>query len=153
MMAKRPTFERPLTDIKRSIVGSWTSDDQRVVLASKKAFYRGSGRHKSYPSPSKEWVINTKTDLAKCDKFSEKDWPKLQQTLRAAIRAGCTSGTSDDAFPFRAWAYINNVLHEARRTNTETGEYHAFPLDYKEHHPQDPQNLLKKAPRVDIAVV
>jgi hypothetical protein len=73
--------------------------------------------------------------------------------LREAIQSGCTSGIPEEAFPFRAWGYINGVLHEARRTNPESGEYHAFPLDYKEHYPQDPKKLLRKATRVDIAVI
>ena len=152
-MAKRPSFERSPTDIKRATVGTWTVDERVIHRASKTAVYKGSGKHKNYPSPSRVWLIDPKTDAAKCEKFSEEDWPTLQRLLREAIESGCTAGNSDESFPFRAWAYINGVLHEARRTNAETGEYHAFPLDYREHHPHDPHKLLKRAPRADISVI
>ena len=55
-------------------------------------------------------------------------------------------------FPSRAWVYINGVLHEARLTNQAIGEYHGFPLEYDEQFPEDPHDLLRNAPRVDIAV-
>jgi|ERR1035441_3714676 hypothetical protein len=152
-MAKRPSFERSLTDVKRGTVGTWTPDAKKVKLASEKALYRGSGKHKTYPSPTKEWIVDPKTDATKCDKYSPKDWPKLQRLLREAILSGCTGGDSEDLFPFRVWAYINDVLHEARRTNAQNGEYHAFPLDYKEHHPIDPKKILRNAPRAIIAVI
>jgi len=152
-MAKRPSFERSPTDIKRGTVGTWTFDAKIVRHASHRALYKGSGKHKNYTSPTNEWIVDPKTDASKCEKFSEQDWPKLQKLLREAIELGCTSGNPNEAFPLRAWAYVNDVLHEARRTNLQTGEYHAFPLDYKEHHPSDPQKLLRNAPRVNITVI
>jgi hypothetical protein len=142
-----------MTDIKRGIVGTWAPDAKSVDRASSKAQYRGSGKHKNYPSMTKEWIVDPKADAAKCDKFSDKDWSKLQRLLRDAILSGCTAGDSEEPFPFRVWAYINDVLHEARRTNVQTGEYHAFPLDYKEHYPTDPKKLLRNAPRANIAVI
>ena len=66
-MAKRPSFKRSLTDIKRGTVGTWSSDSQKVRHASQNAIYRGSGKHKTYPSPTKDWIIDPKTDAAKCE--------------------------------------------------------------------------------------
>jgi hypothetical protein len=72
--------------------------------------------------------------------------------LRSAIRAGCVHAEFKGDFPTRVWAYINGKLHEARLQNSMLGEYHGFPLEYPEHYPADPNNVLNGAPDEQIAV-
>jgi hypothetical protein len=76
----------------------------------------------------------------------------LQRVLRRAINAGCVDVEFRGDFPSRAWAFINDTLHEARLTNQQTGEYHGFPIDYEEQYPLDPHDILRTAPRVQIPV-
>jgi len=45
---------------------------------------------------------------------------------------------------------VNERLHEARLSNQETGEYHGFPLDYRQNYPSDPHGFLDIAPRILI---
>jgi hypothetical protein len=73
--------------------------------------------------------------------------------LQLAIAAPCVDEEFRGDFPARTWAYVNGVLHEARLSNKERGEYHAFPLEYEEQKPEDPHNLLIHAPHVTIPVV
>jgi hypothetical protein len=60
---------------------------------------------------------------------------------------------ADEQFPTRVWAYINGILHEAKITNSVTGEYHGMPLEYESQKPDDPHDLLRNAPRVTIPVI
>jgi len=92
-----------------------------------------------------------RADEAKCDQYAEEQWPRLLDVLRRAILAGCVSSFRG-AFPERAWAWINGVLHEARLTNEGTGEYHGFPVNDKRQYPE-PIDALEAAPRVEIPVV
>ncbi len=95
--------------------------------------------------------MSRKADKAKCERFAPADWPRLEETLQAAVRTGCVDEFRGN-FPSRAWAFINGVLHEARLTNQANGEYHGFPLEYEEQRPDDPHDLLRNAPRVEIPV-
>jgi hypothetical protein len=114
--------------------------------------YVASGEHKDYPSRDGHWVVALKADKAKCDHFARSAWSQLQQLLRLAIVSTCTHEEFRGDFPARVWAFINGKLHEARLTNSETGEYHGFPLDYPEQWPDDPGNRLRNAPRASIAL-
>jgi hypothetical protein len=68
--------------------------------------------------------------------------------LQRGIEAGYVS-EFDGRFPDRVWVWINNVLHEARLTNRELGDYHGFPIDDPCQYPE-PAELLEEAPRVQI---
>ena len=88
-----------------------------------------------------------------CGQFVESGWHTLLAALQEAFRRSCVQVDSQKEFPTRAWAYVNGTLHEARITNQGLGEYHGFPLEYESQKPEDPHDLLKDAPRVDIATV
>jgi hypothetical protein len=112
--------------------------------------YTGNPKHKSYPSPagSPAW---RRAETVKCVTYARADWPKLREALQLAIREGCV-GDLGKEFPRRAWVWINDILHEARITNEDAGDYHGFPLDHPSQYPE-PLERVEAAPRVEIPVV
>jgi hypothetical protein len=74
----------------------------------------------------------------------------LLEALQRGIREGCVSEFRGE-FPFRAWVWINGILHEARLTNVETGEYHGFPINDPSQYPE-PIEQVEAAPRVTIPI-
>lgn len=151
MTAQRPRYRRP-QDFSRGRVARWPNERPPPQSIARRAVYRPDGAHKDYPSPTRQWEFNPRTDKAKCAHYREDQWPQLVAVLRAAIAAPVVSAEFRGEFPARAWAYVNGRLHEARLTNPETGEYHGFPLTYEEQYPDDPEGLLSHAPQVTIAV-
>lgn len=151
MKDKIPSFQR--TGIKIGHIDTWPKDLPPLEEIALKVSYRGSGRHKKHPAPNNEWVPNYEAGVPKCARFREEHWPAIEDALRDAIRAGCVQFERGLPFPKRAWTFINDELHEARITNQETGEYHAFPYPDDTPLPRDPRNLLDVAPRVTIPVL
>lgn len=145
-MARRPSFQH---GIKRGKFCEWPLDAPTPEELAKQVTYTGNPKHKTYPSPAGPPA--KRSDAAKCDKYAIDDWPKLRCALRMAIRAGCVSEFRG-GFPFRAWVWINGVLHEARQTNQGSGDYHGFPLNDPTQYPV-PLARLEAAPRVDIPIV
>src|SRR4051812_34341454 len=90
-MAKRPTYQRPLKDMKRGRVSPWPADGPVRRDVAEQVSYRGNGKHKSYPSPTGEWIPSWHADAAKCDPFGHTHWPQLQALLRRAIMSGPVS--------------------------------------------------------------
>lgn len=144
-MARRPNFQH---GIKRVKICDWPADVAAPDELARQVTYTGNPKHKTYPSPAGPPA--KRADAAKCDKYAVADWPKLRCALRRAIRAGCVSDFRG-TFPFRAWVWINGVLHEARLTNEATGDYHGFPLNDPTQYPE-PLDRVEAAPRVDIPV-
>jgi hypothetical protein len=146
-MGNRSGYQRQAVDIKPGRIEAWeATDEQRSEIAAK-VRYRGNGAHKTYTSPTKEWEPSLRKGKSVCWQFSHADWPKLVALLRQAIIAGCVHAEFKGEFPTRVWAFINGKLHEARLHNSLLGEYHGFPLEYQEHYPSDPHEVLKGAPR------
>lgn len=152
-MAKRPSRQRGPEDFKPGIIAPWPAGKPLAAEVAARARYVPSGEHKNYPSPEGLWTLGSRSDKAKCHHFLEADWPRLVETLRQAIQAPVVNQEFRGDFPSRVWAYINGVLHEARLSNQQTGEYHGFPLEYPEQFPTDDHDLLRLAPRVTLAVV
>ena len=151
-MARRPRHQRRSREIRRGAIAPWTVDADEPRRVASRATYRASGEHKDHPPPIEGlWTVSPRSDKAKCERIGREDWPRVLETLRAAIEAGCV-GEFRGGFPSRVWAFVNGVLHEARLTNELNGEYHAFPLNYPEQHPDDPDDRLRTAPRVEITV-
>ena len=151
-MGKRSGYQRTPLDIKPGRIILWAATTEQRAEVAAKAQYRGNGAHKTYPSPSKEWEPSLREGKSICWHFSSNEWSKLLELLRRAIVAGCVHAEFKGVFPTRVWAFINGKLHEARLHNPLLGEYHGFPLDYPEHYPSDPHDLLRGAPREQIAV-
>jgi hypothetical protein len=146
IMARRPSYQH---GIKRVKIGDWPHGVPSPDEVANRVTYTGNPKHKTYPSPAgpPAW---RRSDAAKCDKYATEDWPELESALRQAIQARCVSEFRGD-FPFRAWVWINNVLHEARLTNEATGNYHGFPINDPSQYPE-PLEQVKAAPRVTIPV-
>lgn len=145
-MARRPTLQH---GIKRVRIAEWPEGVGTPQEVAYKVTYTGSPKHKSYPSPAGPPAL--RSDAAKCDKYPDASWPRLSVALRQGILAGCVSEFRG-AFPFRAWVWINDVLHEARLTNEATGDYHGFPINDPSQYPE-PLEQLEAAPRVTIPSV
>lgn len=146
-MAKRTSKTRKARGIKLGrLVASPPSSWQLEQLANR-ATFRGSGKHKTYPAPNHEWEPVWRGDAERCEPYQPEDWATLQSLLQQAIRDGFVDEELRGRFPFRAWAWVDGVLHEARLTNSATGEYHAFPLSRPQLHPADPAERLSMAPR------
>jgi len=151
-MSKKPRHQRKIVG-KPGRLDAWPVNGPCRFKVSGQVRYLGSGKHKNYPSPNNAWVPNLQPGASKCDHFAPGHWQLLEKTLKDAIAAGCVQFAPGESYPSRVWAFVNDILHEARRTNPDQGEYHAFPLLNKSQYPIDRQNLLKGAPRVTIPTI
>lgn len=154
-MPRRPT-SHPRRDIKPKYVLAGDTDWQGAELAAR-VRYEGSGKHKTYPPPPQmrgAWIPTFIDDgqTERCGHFAFDEWADVQELLRRAVAGGFVAARKngqpdlrDDGMPSRAWAFVDDVLHEARYTNN--GVYHAFPLSVRDTWPQDPYHRLEEAPR------
>lgn len=145
-MVRRPNYRR---GIKRGRFADWPENVPSAECVAKQVRYVGSPLHKTYATPAGPPAY--RSDKAKCDHFSVQEWPKLVDALQSAIKQKSV-GEFRGQFPSRAWVWINDVLHEARQTHPEQGEYHGFPLDDPAFYPL-PLSQLEDAPRVQIPTV
>jgi hypothetical protein len=148
LMPRRSTY-RHAHGIKPGSICDWPQGGPSPEEVASRATYTGNAQHKTYASPAGPPAL--RADKSKCDKYESENWPRLVNALRRAIRAECVSEFRGD-FPFRAWVWINGVLHEARLTNEANGEYHGFPINDRQQYPE-PLERVEKAPRVEIPVV
>ena len=152
-MPRPPSYQRPERDFKPGRVDKWGDHVPSAEEVASRVQYGGSGKHKNYPAPHREWEPVLRPGTSGCARFDQSEWPRLVETLREAIRRSCVQLDPQKEFPTRVWAYINGKLHEAKITNQGNGEYHGFPLEYASQEPDDPHDLLRNAPRVTIRVV
>src|SRR5262245_60910545 len=115
-MLKKPGHQQH--GISRGRIVGWPVAAPRPEDVAALATFNGDNEHKTYDSPAGPPAL--KCDKAKCDQYEVSQWSNLQSVLRDAIMSGCVGPFRGD-FPYRAWAYINGVLHEARLTNQEQG--------------------------------
>ena len=125
----------------------WPPDGATADELALRVTYVGNPIHKTYPSPAGPPAL--RADEAKCDEYRKRDWPKLTDALRQAIRSHCV-GQFRGGFPGRAWVFINDILHEAKLTGQGLGEYHGFPINDPAQYPE-PKERLETAPHVVIA--
>lgn len=148
---RKPSRQREEQLGKPGRVDPWPEGLPPLEEVAEKAYFRGSGKHKTYPAPNNEWIPTMRGKVARCDKYPKDQWIELTKVLRDAIRVGCVQLDTQSEFPSRVWCFVNGVLHEGRLTNPETGEYHGLPLRQSASWPIDRLGKLKDAPRVDIA--
>jgi hypothetical protein len=144
-MSRRPQTHR---GIRQGKIEPWPETAPEPDQLAQRVTYTGNPEHKTYRSPA--GPPTPRADKAKCDQYAAERWPELLDALRLAIRAQSVSAFDDHGFPRRAWVWINDVLHEARLTNSATGDYHGFPIDDPLQYPAPP-NALNLVPRVHIA--
>jgi len=148
-MATAPRPRSP-TDFKPGVIVGWPAHITDTETVAARARYYPDGKHKDYPAPNQEWRLTSNSEGTKCLRIRPEHWPLIDNALRDALREGVIGPLRPGGFPDRAWAFVNDRLHEARLSNPEAGWYHAFPLDYREQWPADPRNLLERAPRIDL---
>lgn len=146
-MAAPPSYRRP-KDFKPGRIGGWPSERSNQGEIAKRVSYVADAKHKDHPAPNGEWQLGGNSDGEKCEYIRPEVWPELGALLRAAVEAGVVDAKFRGDFPARLWVYVNDKLHEARLSNQETGEYHGFPLDYRQNYPMDPGDRLHLAPRI-----
>ncbi len=152
-MCKRPQYQHGRSSIRRGRIEGWCGHVPLPEEVAERVSYAGSGKHKKYPAPGGQWVPTHRPGVAECDHYAESEWKNIRDVLKAAIKCSCVQWEPvGGEFPARVWAFVNGVLHEARLSNPEQGAYHAFPIDYHSQRPEDPLNLLEKAPHVEIPV-
>lgn len=145
-MSRRPDYRRR---IKPGRIFEWPENVGTPEEVASRVTYAGSALHKTYQSPAGPPAY--RADKAKCDEYPRAAWPQLEEALRNAIRAEMVDVFRGE-FPGRAWVWINNVLHEARLTNQDVGDYHGFPLNDPRNYPA-PIDRIRGAPRVTIPAV
>lgn len=144
-MPGRPSYRRK-RGIRRGRFGEWPSELDPPDVVANRVSYGGNPVHKTYESPAGPPA--NYSDKTRCREYTRRQWPKLVEALRAAIRARAVSGLRG-TFPARAWVWIDGVLHEARLHNQELGEYHGFPIDDPSQYPE-PKSRLEQIPHVEI---
>jgi hypothetical protein len=97
-----------------------------IQLAAGKARYVGSPYHRS--PGSKAGPVAQRVGLtSRCPP----SWTNVEATrvLRVAITEARVSMIWERGFPRYVWYLDDDVLYEARLTNSGNGEYHAYPLE------------------------
>lgn len=150
IMSKKPRNQRKRSSIKPGRVDGWREGVGSPEELAERVSYAGSGKHKRYPSATGEWIPIHRPGLSECAHYADDDLRPIEGVLRDAIRRACVQWEEGKSFPVRVWAFVNDVLHEARLSNQDTGVYHAFPLNFDEQWPSDPDEILKDAPRVSL---
>jgi hypothetical protein len=108
----------------------------KLKRAAATALYAGSPYHRVTGSPmggvpaGRRWP-----HASKCPPIW--DERSATQALREAIRAGRVSADwdEDSNFPRLVWHLDGETLYEARLSNKELGEYHAYPLEDRREWP------------------
>jgi hypothetical protein len=103
-----------------------TEFENAIRMAASKARYTGSPYHRS--PGSKAGIVAQRVGLtSRCPP----NWTNIEATrvLRLAISEGYVSAIWEQCFPRYVWHKDDDVLYEARLTNSGTGEYHGYPLE------------------------
>ncbi len=118
---RSPRRHRPQ---RRRCAGAPEGVDLAVVAHG--ASYVGSCEHKTVP-----WFAGSpkpRADASKCDpQLADAD--ALTGWLQDAIRAGRVSELWEGDFPRYAWHRHEEVVYEARLTNSGLGQYKGYPLE------------------------
>lgn len=140
LMALRRPKRRKLHFQKKVILKLTTANEAtwipRLIAAGSQARYVSSPYHRPSGSKMGRPVGRKWAHTSKCNpKWSRAD---ATRALRQAITAGNVSPIWDGGFPLHVW-YMDDddVLYEARLSNRESGEYHAYPLEDRREWPKN----------------
>lgn len=85
-----------------------------------------SAEHKDQFGPA--GVARLRTDASRCPRGLTEE--QVTEWLREAIAAGDVGGVwNDQPYPQLVWKRVNDIVFEARVSNSEQGWYHGYPLD------------------------
>ena len=124
---KRPDLPPRRSDNeKRRLDPDPDPDPDRIALLSSTIRYRGSPKHKRYPHLFGLEMFNGKRgDATLCDEhagFSPQDMETIPEMIERGLRAGLVGKRM-------IWTVANNgQIFEARLTNSNTNEYHGYPV-------------------------
>jgi hypothetical protein len=108
------------------------------MKAGQTAVYRSSPYHRVAGSQMGGFPAGRRWPHAsKCPPTWDRE--SATRALREAIRAVMVSADWDGDFPKVVWYLEEETLYEARLSNRELGEYHAYPLEEKREWPADIQ--------------
>ena len=107
---------------------------ERLDDAATAARYVSSPYHRARGSPMGNPRSRSWPHASKCNPY----WRQTDATraLKDAIRAGQVSAEWDGQFPKYVWHQDAEILYEARLSNRDQGEYHAYPLEDKREWPR-----------------
>ena len=119
-------MKRP--DRKRAQRHQKTVPPQGVDLAAvaDEVRYVGSPEHKTTPSFAGHPAPRSDASLCDPDLANQRDL--VQSWLRSALRQGDCGGLWEGRFPRYVWRKTGEGAHEARLTNSKTGEYKGYPI-------------------------
>lgn len=105
-----------------------TAPPQGVDLAAvaDEVRYVGSPEHKTTPSFAGHPAPRSDASLCDPDLANQRDL--VQSWLRDALRRGDCGGIWEGRFPRYVWRKTHEEAHEARLTNSSTGEYKGYPI-------------------------
>ncbi len=91
-------------------------------------YHRAAGSRMEGPTTGRRWP-----HASKCPP----NWDRRAATraLREGLRAGRVSAQWVGNYPKFVWHLEGETLYEARLSNTERGEYHAYPLEDRREWP------------------
>src|SRR5208282_1369956 len=107
----------------------------KLTRAADNAQYLGSPYHRLRGSIMGAVTDRQWPDANKCPLT----WTRESATraLRRAIRDGYVSAAWEGEFPRLAWILVDEILYEARLSNSAAGEYHAYPLEDRREWPKE----------------
>jgi hypothetical protein len=134
---RKPT-QRSRQPKKREVLVINAGNQSIVVAALRNAAqtaqYRSSPYHRVTGSRMGTFSVTRRWPHAsKCP--PQWDREVATRALREAIRAGRVSADWDGNFPRFVWHLEGETLYEARLSNREQGEYHAYPLEDRREWP------------------
>ncbi len=106
----------------------WNADDLKLLAP--RVRYTGSPERKRYPSSAGRPAA--RLDATLCDPRRHGDFDEITEWLQTAILDGAVGGPRTGAFPEHVWCRCESVVHEARLSNSELGEYQGYPPTARE---------------------
>jgi hypothetical protein len=151
-MSKRPD-KLVVRGCSHGRIVAWPADEDPPEVVAARASNVGDTTHKKYHSrfgPA-NWKPkrDPKTDKTPCGFYEDWQVHLLQDALRQAIISQCT-GEFQLGSPRRVWAYVNDVLHEAKITVPGQAVYHGFPILDPVQYPGPERELRQRALHVTI---
>lgn len=108
------------------------------------AAYVGSAEHKDYMNPVLDEAPKPRaeSDGSRCPEYPRDEWARFTASLRAAIEAGCVSGSDAGGWPRHVWGWHGGKLFQARhRTDPPGNRYKGWWIEAEER-PKDPGGRL-----------
>ena len=125
MKTPRPRSIRPSTTLVPQ--GEFTPDE--LDRLARRANYRSNRSHKRKMFDGSAGLARLDLDKTLGDDTESNTQESSEELLREAFRRGMVSRQVRQAWPQNAWGVDESgEVYQANLTNSETGEYHGFPI-------------------------